>query len=590
MKTKSWNRALTTVACTVALAGVTNPAYANPSCGHDHDEEEVAGVRDEAAKRVGWKKKAPRPARVQGVQILGFNDFHGQLSAGRLVSGRPVGSAAVMASYFKAEETAFNGETVLAHAGDFVGASPAASALLQDEPSIQFLNLLGNQHCKRKNDRHKKCNIIGTLGNHELDEGVDELFRLLDGGNHPNGPFLQRRWTGAHFPYVSSNVVDAETGEPILPPYVVQQIGKARVAFIGAVLEGTPLIVTPTGVAGLTFLDEAESINKYIPEIKAKGVEAIVVLIHQGGRQNTYTGPTSPTSGAIIGDIVGIVARLDAAVDVVVSGHSHSFSNGLLPNAGGVPTLVTQAFSASTAYGDIELTIDLDSGDVVEKSAAIVTTWADEGPGLTPVAEVAELTAAAEALVAPLVNEEVGVAATDITRAQNPAGESALGNLIADSQRASVNADVAFMNPGGIRQDFAAGPVTWGEAFTVQPFGNTVTTMNMTGTQILALLEQQFVVNRILQISGITYTWDAAAPVGSRIVSVQIGGAPLDPAATYFVAANNFIATGGDGFSVFTGGTNQQGGPVDIDALIDYIQTLTQPFSAVIEGRITRSN
>lgn len=590
MQDRPWIRILSALTVALALAGVVGHASATPSaCGDNHDDDEHIGARSEAAKRVIWKKRLHGKPRLQPVQLLGFNDFHGQLETGKLVAGRPVGSAAVLASYLKEEQRTFEGPTAIVHAGDFVGASPAASALLQDEPSISFANMLGNRFCRLKGS-NPLCNVVGTLGNHELDEGRDELMRLLKGGNHPNGPFLDKNWRGVNFPYVSANVVDSQTLKPILAPYVIQRIGAARIAFIGAVLEGTPLIVTPTGVAGLTFLDEADAINKYVAEVREKGVEAIVVLIHQGGRQTSYVGATSDSAAEITGDIVDIVARLDGAVDVVVSGHSHAFSNGFLPNAAGQPTLVTQAFSASTAYGDIELQIDLRDGDVVEKSAAIVTTWADEGPGLTPDAEVMELTAKAQALVAPLVNEEVGVAAADITRTQNAAGESALGNLIADAQRASVGAQVAFMNPGGIRADLLAGPVSWGQIFTVQPFGNTVTTLELTGAQIVALLEQQFVVNRVLQVSGITYTYDAALPVGSRVTAVQIDGAALVPTASYLVAANNFIAAGGDGFSVLTQGTNQQGGPVDVDALIDYVQTLTQPFNATIEGRITRLN
>jgi 5'-nucleotidase len=434
---------------------------------------------------------------------------------------------------------------------------------------------------------------VGTLGNHEFDEGVTELRRLLDGGNHANGPFLENPWRGARFPYVSANVVDAATGRPILPPYVIKKIDGMPVAFIGAVLRATPTIVTPSGVAGVKFLDEADAINGYIPELRRRNVHAIVVLIHQGGRQNTYEGPTTVMPGTVSGDIVEIVNRLHDDVDVVVSGHWHSFTNALLNNANGKPILVTQAFSSGTAYADIDLEISRASRDVVAKSASVVTTWADAGPGLTPDFAALQLTAAAETRVAPLVNQLIGVAAADITRTENAAGESALGNLIADAQRAAMGTDFAFMNPGGIRADIAAGDVTWGELFTVQPFGNSLVKMELTGQQIYDLLEQQWAGQsfaRILKTSGLSYAWNAAAPVGSRIVSVQRNGVALDKAATYSVTVNSFLADGGDNFLVLKAGTSRVGGPVDLDALITYVKAQAQPFSASIESRIQRQN
>src|SRR4051794_13128940 len=204
--------------------------------------------------------------------------------------------------------------------------------------------------------------IVGALGNHEFDEGKDELLRLLQGGNSPMGPFLEDPYEGARFPYVSANVVNAKTGKPLLPPYVIRQVKDTQIAFIGAVLKQTPTIVTPTGVAGLAFLDEAETINQYVAELKHKKVRAIVVLIHQGGTQAAYLGPTNPAAGPVNGAALrDIVSRLDDEVDVVVSGHAHQFTNALLPTQHGKDILVTQAFSAGTAYADIDLDIDLRS-------------------------------------------------------------------------------------------------------------------------------------------------------------------------------------------------------------------------------------
>ena len=588
-------------------------AAGNTACaatGHDHDEEYSSLERAHAEKRVEWR--GGQTGDTLKVKILSINDFHGQLSAGRRVANRPVGSAGVLASYLRNAQRGLEDNTIIVHAGDHVGGTPPSSALLQDEPAIMFLNQLANDDCRyskragRAQDResetdetprrpgwHSKCNLVGTLGNHEFDEGVVELKRLLYGGNHANGPFLEDPWRGARFPYVSANVVDEKTGRPILPPYVIKKIDGMPIAFIGAVLKGTPTIVTPSGVAGLRFLDEAEAINSYIPELRRKKVRAIVVLIHQGGRQTTYTGSTRPDAPAVTGDIVDIVQRLDDEVDVVVSGHYHSFTNALLNNQNGKPILVTQAFASGTAYGDIDLEISRASRDVVAKSAAIITTWADEGPGLAPDAEAVALTEAAESKVAPIVNQVIGQAAADITRSENSAGESALGNLIADAQRAAMNTDFAFMNAGGIRADIAAGEVTWGELFTVQPFGNSLVKITLTGQQIYTLLEQQWAGQpypRILKTSGLSYTWDAAAPAGSRIVSIHRNGIPIDPAASYTVTVNSFIADGGDNFSMLREGLNRVIGPVDLDALIAHVRALPQPFTATVEERIKRIN
>ncbi len=531
------------------------------------------------------------------VKLLGFNDFHGQISAGKLVSGRPVGSAGVLGAYLKSAQAGIEDQTLIVHAGDHVGASPASSALLQDEPSIQWLNMLANASCTYADKLSSACNIVGTLGNHEFDEGKTELLRLLNGGNHVSGPFLEDPYKGARFPYVSANVVDEVTGRPILPPYVIKKVQGVPIAFVGAVLEATPTIVTPTGVAGLKFLDEADAANSYVPEIKALGVKTIVLLIHQGASQSSYTTPTNTALGNSVlngTDILDVVTRLDSEFDVVVSGHSHSFTNVLITNNGGKKILVTQAFSASTAYDDIDLTIDPVTKDVVTKTAKIVTTFADVAPGNAPDPAAVALTAAAEARVAPLVTQVVGFAPSSLTRDGGSTGEQSLGDVIADSQNLAEGTQFAFMNPGGIRADLvvpAGGAnITWNDLFTIQPFGNTLVKMSMTGAQIKALLEQQWTVSstRILQISGLGYTWDNALPIGSRIVEIHdAAGVTLDPVASYSITCNNFLATGGDGFTVFLQGLSPVGGPVDLDAMLDYTEH-HNPLPIPVKNRIIR--
>jgi 5'-nucleotidase len=527
------------------------------------------------------------------VQILAINDFHGQIAAGKKVHDRPVGSAPVLAAYLKKAQKDFAGYTFIVSAGDLVGASPPDSALLQDEPAIMFMDLLGNDQCSVKDRTNPLCNLVGTVGNHEFDEGLKELKRLIEGGNFSQGPFLENPWQGAAFPYVVANVVSKDTNKPIFPPYVIKKVEGVPIAFIGAVLKGTKDMVMPSHVAGLEFLDEAAAINSYIPEIKKQGVRSIIVLLHQGGRQKVYRGPTRP-GGNVSGAIKKIVWNLDDEVDVVISGHTHAFTNALVPNRHGQEILVTQAWSAGTGYADIVLAISRDSKDVVSKSASIVTTWADAGPGLTPDAAVAKLMRAAEAKVAPLTQRRIAEAATDIVRTQSPAGESALGDLIADAQRKVMGTDFAFTNPGGLRADLEAGEVTWGELYTVQPFNNYLVTMELTGQQIYDLLNQQFptgtTYHRMLQVSGLTYTWDNNLPPPGRITEVRRNGQPIDKAATYTVTVNSFLAEGGDKFSVFTQGANQVKGPTDLKALTDYLQSLPQPFSAKIDGRIERLN
>jgi 5'-nucleotidase len=564
-------------------------ASALVGCGASSASEQV---RSTEVQLAGTKALA--------VRILGFNDFHGQLVEGRRVGNRPVGGAAVFASHLKAASRGFETRHLIIHAGDLVGASPPESALAQDEPTIEFLNLLANEHCKGPASDDLACNVVGTLGNHEFDEGTDEMLRLIHGKNHAKGPFLSNPYPGARFPYVNANVVD-EGGKPLLAPYVVRQLHGMKIGVIGAVLRQTPTIVVPAGVRGLRFLDEAKAINEQVYALKARGVRAIVVTMHQGAAQAPVYATPTDAAATVGAPLDAIVKALDDEVDVLITGHAHSFTNALVKNAGGREILVVQAFSSGTAYDEIDLVLDRATGDVLEKTARIVPTYSDEPPGDTRDPEVQALVERAAAATAPLVNRAIATFSVDISRTQNAAGESALGNLISDAQRAAMGTDFAFMNPGGIRADLvfpatvgnaadADGRALWGELFTIQPFGNNLVKLTMTGEQLYALLNQQFVVNRFLQVSGLHYTWDAARPPQSRVVEVRKDGIPIDLAKTYTIVANNFIATGGDGFTVFLEASSAVGGPIDLDAFIDYVSRLPQPFSAPAVDRIQRLN
>jgi 5'-nucleotidase len=531
---------------------------------------------------------AKHPGSLVRFKILGFNDFHGQLETTRL-QDRPVGGAAVLASYLKAAGAAVDGHAIIAHAGDQVGASPPASALSQDEPAIAFLNLLGNNACRAGPASAAACNLVGTPGNHEFDEGLAEFLRLLNGGPHPRGPFLDPQFAGAGFPYVSANIAYRSDGQLVLPPYTIKTVRGQPIGFIGATLTETAHIVIPQGVSSIRFLDEASAINRAVKELKQAGVRAIVVLIHQGSRQSPYPGPTRPALIDPGPDIAPLVAALDDEVDIVVSGHWHQFTNALVPTRSGKPVLVTQAYARGTAFADIDVGIDPASGDIVEKSARIVTTWADTGPGATPDREVAALVHAAVARVKPLVERVVGVSAAACSKTADPATGSALGRLVADAQRAALNTDVALMNPGGIRAGLPRGNVSWGDLFALQPFGNQLVKVRLSGAELLQILEQQWGRSgepRLLHVSGMTYQWQHARQPHVLAASVRIGDQPLHPDTSYSLAVNSYLAAGGDGFSHLAALRDQTVGADELEALVRYIEGLPQPFSAPQDVRV----
>ncbi|HHV56120.1 MAG TPA: bifunctional metallophosphatase/5'-nucleotidase [Firmicutes bacterium] len=496
------------------------------------------------------------------VQILSINDFHGALVQSAKISGRPAGGAAYLAAYMW-EREATNPRTIMVHAGDAVGASPVVSSLLQDEPTIQFLQFLGTD--------------VGVPGNHEFDEGITELLRLQRGGRHETTGYFP----GSGFPLVAANVVDRATGDPVLPPYVIKTVDGIPIGFIGVVTIETPTIVMPSGVAGLAFLDPVETINKYVAELRAQGVEAIVVLAHEGGNQD-------PNTGEISGPIKDIAEKIDDAVDIIISGHTHTRLDGVVDGK-----LVVQAASGGTAFADVDFTIDRKTGDVVAAEAEIVDVWAD---AIQPAPRIAKLVDTYQEKVRPLVQRVVGRAAHDITRQMSPAGESALGNLIADSQRWAAGTQMAFMNPGGIRADLPAGDVTWGKLYEIQPFGNTLVKMTLTGDQIYRLLNQQWqeqpggqIRTRFLQISGLKYAWDDRRPFGDKVTAVWLeSGEPLDRSASYTVVVNSFLAAGGDNFTVFKEAKNTEILQGDLEALVAYVKSLPQPFSSQITGRAIR--
>ncbi len=529
-----------------------------------------------------------KPSNTVDVQILALNDFHGNLEPPSGSSGRigttNAGGAEYLATHIN-NLRATNPNTVVVSAGDMIGASPLLSALFHDEPSIEAFNLIGLDY--------------NAVGNHEFDEGIYELIRMQEGGCHPvDGCLDGDGFAGASFRYLAANVTWKKNGMPVFPAYKIKAFKGVQIAFIGMTLEGTPTIVTPSGISMLDFHDEADTVNALVPELKKKGIEAIVVLVHEGGFP---AGGYNECPG-ISGPIVDIVNRLDDEVDLVISGHTHQAYNCVID---GIP--VTSASSFGRIVTDIDLTLDRSTRDVIGATVNnnIVTRDVPKDGFITALIDKYNL------IAAPLANRVIGSITADITRTNNAAGESALGDVIADAQLDATapvgfgEAVIAFMNPGGIRADLtyagsAAGEgdgnVTYGEAFTVQPFGNSLVTMTLTGTQIEILLEQQFAgcgtqtANRVLQVStGFTYAWSASGGICDKVdpASIQLNGVTIDPAANYRVTVNSFLADGGDNFAVLVQGTDRLGGDVDLDALEKYFIAFS-PIAPGPQNRITQ--
>ncbi|HSW42483.1 MAG TPA: bifunctional metallophosphatase/5'-nucleotidase [Patescibacteria group bacterium] len=528
------------------------------------------------------------PKGTVDVQVLAINDFHGNLEPPAGSSGRigsiNAGGVEYLATHIRALE-ATNPNTVVVSAGDLIGASPLLSALFHDEPTIEAMNLIGLD--------------FNAVGNHEFDEGMAELMRMQEGGCHPvDGCLDGDDFAGADFRFLAANVVWEKNGKTVFPAYKIRSFAGARVAFVGVVTRTTPTIVTPSGVAGLRFLDEAEAVNALIPELNRKGVQAVVVLLHEGGFP---TGGFNECPG-ISGPVVDIVTRMDDEVDVVLSGHTHQAYNCKIDGK-----LVTGGSSFGRLVSDVDLRISRATGEVEIASAnannVIVTR------DVAKAADQTALIARYNAIAAPLANRVIGSITANITRTANAAGESALGDVIADAQLDATNdpgfgdAVVAFMNPGGIRTDLTYpsspagegdGNVTYGESFAVQPFGNSLVTMTLTGAQIDTLLEQQFAgcgqtANRILQVStGFAYTWSASGAACAKVnpATITIGGVPINATASYRVTVNSFLADGGDNFAILVSGTNRLGGAVDTDALEAYF-VANSPVAPGPQNRIT---
>ncbi|HSG86587.1 MAG TPA: bifunctional metallophosphatase/5'-nucleotidase [Candidatus Limnocylindrales bacterium] len=520
------------------------------------------------------------------VQLLAFNDYHGHVTpndAGA-VAGVPAGGGEYLAAKL-AELRAGQKFSLTVAAGDLIGGSPAFSGLFHDEPSVESLNAMGLD--------------VSSVGNHEFDEGVTELLRMQDGGCHPVDGcyFPDAPYAGADFPWLAANVVDESTGETALPPYWITQFNNIKVGFIGMTLEATDTLVAAAGIQGWEFLDEAETANALVPILEDQGVEAIVVLLHEGGSQEPPPGDVDACVG-ISGPIVAINAALDSEIDAIVTGHTHLPYNCALPDPAGQPRLVTSAYSYGRVVSEINLVLDKRTHDV-RRDLTTATNHVVDRSALTPDPAQTAIIAKWQPLYDAAGNTPVGTITADINRGGTPPGsnrgvESPAGNLVADAQQwwTSPNgAQIAFMNPGGVRSDLkyaqsgdeGDGVVTFGEAFTFQPFGNTLITYEMTGAQIVDVLEEQcqpagssrpFLHLGVSQ--GFTYdlatTIDAGVCTSVTISNVMLNGSPLNPAGSYMVTVNNFLADGGDNFTTLGDVTTSRlDGGNDLQAFLNFL-------------------
>ncbi|HYN58504.1 MAG TPA: bifunctional metallophosphatase/5'-nucleotidase [Rubrivivax sp.] len=554
------------------------------------------------------------------MKIIGFNDYHGNLqSPGSFAPNLaepaaqrvPVGGAEYIAAHVNRLK-ALQPNHVVVGAGDMIGATPLISSLFHDEPSVETLNRIGLE--------------FNAVGNHEFDKGSPELLRLQRGGcklvdgkvdaNSCQGAKVGTPvpFEGAKFQWLSANVIVTATGKTLLPAYGLKRFQGVPVAFVGMTLKDTPGIVVPTGVAGLEFRDEAATVNALVPKLRAEGIEAIVVLVHEGGMQAGPQQDINQCVGNLAGSpIARIVGQLDDAVDVVLSGHTHSAYNCRLPNAKGRALPVTSANAFGRVLSDIDVRIDPGTRDIV---AVEVTNRLVErsDPAVTADAALLGIVKGYDALVAPRAAVVIGSISTELpNNARDAACNMPAGALIADAQLAATAApafgaaSIAFMNRGGVRtpgftfkqrDQEGDGNVTYGEAFTTQPFGNSLVTLTMTAQDIKDVLEQQFAGCRgqlpgatriMLPSAGFKYRWDGSKACDARIHSVTLtrdgrdqtlvdaGGKVLDPAREYRVTVNSFLASGGDSFSIFLKGKAALGGALDIDALADYMARFKAP-------------
>jgi 5'-nucleotidase len=521
---------------------------------------------------------SPAAAGGEEIQILAINDFHGNIEVPEgattyYAAGQPqkarLGGAARLGATLAHLRQGHPG-TITVAAGDLVGASPLASAYYLDEPTVMALNRMGLS--------------LASVGNHEFDKGIGELKRLQNGGCDK---FTQRvpcrldkPFEGAKFTYLAANVLDAN-GRTLFPATAIRRFGPVSIGFIGMTLKDTGLLTSPAGTKGYHFADEAETANTLAAELKRQGADAVVLLLHQGGQVDPFF--SQDACPKLEGDILPILARLTPDIRLVISGHTHKAYICEVPDANGAPRLLTSAGRYGYFVTDIRLRIDPATDKILSLTAVNdpVTEAGGEQPGVKAIVD--RYGAASMAVASRVVGRVSGSLAAGAGALDTP-----LARLVADAQLAATRgaahgaAEIAFINSGGVRAGFSTRPdgsVTYGQIFSLQPFGNTLEVLELTGAELKQVLEQQFGDDPsgkfrqsfLIPSQGFTYAFDRAAPVGQRVVAMTLDGQPIDPARRYRITVNNFLANGGDGFSRLARAKFVADGGVDLDALEAFI-------------------
>jgi 5'-nucleotidase len=514
----------------------------------------------------GIKQGVAQHPRAVTVQLLAINDFHGNLEppagADGMVNQIPAGGAEYLATHLR-DAVRDNPNSILVGAGDLMGASPLISGLFHDGPAIEALNAMNL--------------AVTSIGNHEMDHGPTELVHRIE---------------GARYQYLAANVVRTGTrGDTILPATAVRTVGGVKIGFIGETLEGTGSLIAPQSAQGLRFLEESSVANAAAARLERDGVHAIVLLIHQGGRQRPVAGPADPNGCANFeGDIKTVVSKLSPSIKVVISAHTHEFYNCTLAGH-----TVTSASSYGRMFTRVNLVIDFASDTIKSVSAKNEVVTRDVTPDPVQTAIIEKYKPGA----ARIADQNVGSVTGEISRTKNEAGESAMGDVVADAQLASTmapengGAEIAFMNSGGMRTGITGPAVSYDNLYTAQPFSNQLTVHTMTGDMIRRLLEQQFKADggvNILQVSeGFTYQYKLHATEGQHVVagSIMLHGRAVAAADMVRVEASDFLIAGGDGFTIFHEGANPIVGQVDVDALADYFRSHS-PVAPGPRNRIVR--
>lgn len=522
------------------------------------------------------------------LKLLAFSDFHGQLSSGLHLNKRPVGGAPVFASYLKEASRSDYDATFIISAGDLVGASCPTSSFLHDEPTIQFMNLLESEI----GSVCENLSLIAMPGNHEFDNGLNEMLRLVNGGNHETGPFIENPYSGLSGEYICSNIIDSKCNKTLFKPYTIKCLNNLNIAFIGATIKDTPNLSSLNNFENIEFKNEIETINHYVPQIKKEGADIIIAMIHDGINQNEYSGPTKENLKVEEkSDFYKSLQLLDDNIEVVVTGHKHTFTNMYIEKPNAKKILITQAHSHGKAYANIDIFVNPIDKKIIKKEAQIIPTYSDECP-IQISEDVESLTKNVESFTGTMLLNHICNLEDDCLLFSNYSGESILASVITDSQRFELNSDIAITNLDSIRDDLLAGEVTLKDIYKSLPFNNELVKLTLTGEQIFHILNNQWDNNNqsFLQVSGLRYSWIDKECGTRQIAEIKHGNESLDFKSEYTVVMNEFLADGGDQIIKRSFGKYVFSGVTDSIALTNHLQKKSGIVCEDVGGRILKTS